>query len=111
MTDLDRRATARGRPKATPGVFALRCMPTRQVWVDAAVNLEAARNGLWFFLGHGLHRDAALQLAWRTHGESAFRYEVLETVEPEHTAPPAPDVLQRKKEEWTVKLKALGIRS
>ncbi|MEO7192628.1 MAG: GIY-YIG nuclease family protein [Vicinamibacterales bacterium] len=95
--------------KAPRGVYALRCMATRQVWVDASANLTAARNGLWFFLQNGLHRDAVLQGAWRAHGEQAFRYEVLETLEDTVSDLAAADLLQGKKNEWAAKVKALPI--
>jgi hypothetical protein len=109
-TTLDRRDKAADHKRKTArGIFALRCLPTRQVWVDAAPNLDAARNGLWFFLENGLHRNSVLQAAWRAHGENAFRYEVLETLEDDVPAPHADDLLSGKKSEWAAKYKALPI--
>ena len=95
--------------KVSRGVFALRCTATRQVWVDTAPNLDAARNGLWFFLQNGLHRDPVLQAAWRAHGEQAFRYEVLETLEDTVPSVLVADLLKDKKSHWTAKYKALPI--
>jgi hypothetical protein len=54
---------------------------TGQVWVDSSPNLDAARNGAWFFLRHRYHHNKALQAEWNTHGEEAFQYEILEQLD------------------------------
>jgi hypothetical protein len=82
------------------GVFAVRCVATGHVWVGASPNLEAARNGAWFTLRAGSHRDAALQAEWREHGEEAFRYEILEELDEDVLPMTVPDLLKQKKHDW-----------
>jgi hypothetical protein len=67
--------------KPRQGVFAVRCAPTGHAWVGASRNLDATRNGIWFVLRIGSHRDAALQADWQAHGEEAFRFDVLEELD------------------------------
>ncbi len=85
------------------GIFAVRCTPTGRAWVGASPNLDAARNGLWFSLRSGSHRDAALQAEWQVHGEAAFRFDVLEELERDMLAMDVADALKRKKREWAAK--------
>jgi hypothetical protein len=82
------------------GIFAVRCEASGRVWVGAAPNLEAAKNGAWFTLRIGSHRDAALQAEWRAHGEDAFRFEVLEELDDDVPAMLLRDVLKEKKASW-----------
>jgi len=88
------------------GVFAVRCSATRHVWVGASPNLEAARNGAWFTLRAGSHRDAALQAEWREHGEASFRYDILEELDDDVLPMAVPDLLKQKKREWALKEQA-----
>ena len=97
--------------KASRGVFAVRCTVTRQVWVEASPNLDGSLNGLLFFLRNGLHRDPVLQAAWRTHGEQAFRWDVLERLDDELSDVVASDLLESRRREWTVKCKGQPIGS
>lgn len=60
------------------GVFAVRCAPTGQTWVEATPDIAGRQNGLWFALKHGSHPNKALQAAWTAQGDPAFRYEELE---------------------------------
>ena len=43
--------------KTALGVFAVRCTATGRVWVDSSRNLDAAKNGTWFGLRNGSHRE------------------------------------------------------
>ena len=110
-TELDRHEPGRDprKRKGARGVFALRCTVTRQVWVEASPNLDGAHNGLMFFLRNGLHRDPVLQAAWRTHGEQAFRWEVLERLDDTLPEEAATELLDTRRREWTVKFKGLPI--
>ena len=110
-TNLDRPDPYKDPRKRKParGIFALRCTATRQVWVEASPNLDASRNGLWFFLRNGLHRNPVLQGAWRTHGEQAFRYEILERLDDTVAEVTATDLLESRRREWATKCKALPI--
>ena len=58
--------------KPTPGVFAVRCIPTNAAWTGLSRNLDTQQNGIWFQLRTGSHVNKALQTAWKKHGEAAF---------------------------------------
>jgi hypothetical protein len=88
------------------GAFAVRCLATNRVWVGASTNLDAARNGTWFLLRYGQHRDRGLQAEWNAHGESAFRYDVLETVDADASPFGIGDLLKEKKRHWAGRLGA-----
>lgn len=90
------------------GIFAVRCASNGQVWVGASRNLDATRNGTWFALRLGSHRDQALQEEWNAQGESAFQYEVLETLSKEVIPQAVSDVLGEKKKQW---IQELGARA
>jgi len=88
------------------GAFAIRCLPTQRVWVGASPNLGAVRNREWFALRQGQHRDKALQAEWTAHGEAAFQFEVLETLETDVLPLAIPDLLKEKKRDWAARLGA-----
>jgi len=88
------------------GAFAIRCLPTGRVWVGASPNLDAARNGAWFALRIGQHRDRALQDAWKAHGEDAFEYEVLDTLDDDVAPMAVSDLLKEKMRHWAARLNA-----
>jgi hypothetical protein len=95
--------------KAPRGMFAVRFADDGPVFVDATPDLDAARNGLLFSLRNGLHRNQELQAEWNTHGESAFRYEVLEKLEDDLAPITWRDLLKEKKRAWVAKLGALAV--
>jgi hypothetical protein len=90
--------------KVPKGIFAIRCRTTGAVWVDSSPNLDAARNGAWFQLRGGLHRDKRLQKEWNECGEEAFQFEVLETLDEDLPAIRVQDILRDKKRKWTTEL-------
>jgi hypothetical protein len=49
MTMNDRRAAkaAYTERKSVAGIYAVRCLPTGQVWVGATPNLDAIQNRIW----------------------------------------------------------------
>jgi hypothetical protein len=67
--------------KPRPGVFAVRCAATGQVWVQATPNLDTCRNGVWFPLKIGSHPNKALQAEWKAHGADAFTLEEVEALD------------------------------
>jgi hypothetical protein len=95
--------------KAPRGVFAVRCTATGQVWVELTLNLDAARNGLWFFLRHGNHHNKSLQAEWNTHGGQAFEYEILETLDEDLSPIGVKDLLHEKKLHWAAQLGARAL--
>ena len=66
--------------KAVPGIFAVRCAPSAEVWVAKAPDLGKRQAGLWFQLRMGGFPGKSLQAAWNAHGEAAFTFDVLEEV-------------------------------
>jgi hypothetical protein len=95
--------------KVSRGVFAVRCTATGQVWIDSSRNLDGAKNGLWFQLREELHRDKSLQTEWNTHGENAFQFEVLETLDDDVIPLGVPDLLKEKKGQWAARLGAKAL--
>ena len=85
MKTADRKAAvaAYKERKATPGIFAVRCLATGDVWIGESRNIDSQQNGIWFALRQGSHMNRELQAAWRTHGPEAFVFEQLERLEPE----------------------------
>jgi hypothetical protein len=95
--------------KAAAGIYAVRCPATSRVWVGASRNLDATRNGLWFSLRAGAHRDTTLQREWTARGESAFTYEPLETLPDDTPALAVTDRLKERKQHWISTLSAEGL--
>jgi hypothetical protein len=103
-------AIAEYKNRKTPrGTFAVRFADDGLVFVDAAPDLDAARNRLLFSLRLGGHDNKALQAEWNAHGESAFRYEVLEKIEDDLAPMAWQDLLKDKKKEWINRLGAQAI--
>jgi hypothetical protein len=91
------------------GVFAIRCTASGRVWVGASRNLDATRNGSWFTLRTGVHIEKSLQQEWNAHGEPAFQYEILETLDADVLPLAAGDLLKEKLSEWAARLSAQPI--
>jgi hypothetical protein len=89
MDRTARRQAVRAYKERPPewGVFAVRCAASGEAWVAGSRHLHTEKNGLWFQLRMGGHPNAALQAAWRTHGEAAFAYVVLERLPTEEVEP------------------------
>jgi hypothetical protein len=83
MDKQSRREALRQYKEQAPavGVFAVRCTATGQVWVGASKNLAQQQNPIWFGLKMGSYINKQLQAAWSEHGEAAFAFEVLETLD------------------------------
>ena len=91
------------------GIYAVRCTASGRAWVGSSRNLDATGNDIWFDLRHGSHRDQPLQHEWNVHGESAFHYEVLETLDEDVIAMAVSDLLSEKKKRWMVQLDARAL--
>jgi hypothetical protein len=91
------------------GIYAVRCAITGRVWVGSSRNLDATRNGIWFSLRSGAHREQALQQEWTAHGESAFRYEVLEKLKEDVATLLVADLLKARKQHWMTELNGAGL--
>ena len=95
--------------KVAAGVYAVRCLPTGAIWAGIARNLDAARNACWFSLRMHGHRVASLQSAWDVHGEGAFTFEVLESLDEDAHPLGVNDQLKALKSSWMKKLSALPL--
>ncbi|OYU16137.1 MAG: hypothetical protein CFE37_01955 [Alphaproteobacteria bacterium PA4] len=65
--------------KPAPGIYAIRA-PDGGVWLGQSPDTTGVQNRHWFTLRHGSHANRALQAAWNTHGEEAFRFEIIEAL-------------------------------
>lgn len=99
---MDKRAARREyKSKRTPkGIFAVRCKATGDVWVGSSTHLDSQVNTIWFQLRGGLHMNQVMQAAWNAHGEAAFTYEVLETLDDDVPALLLKDLLQERLKHW-----------
>ena len=85
--------------KAAPGLFLITCLPTQERWLGHAPDLATIRNRIWFTLRHGSHRQAALQAAWRTHGEDQFAFAEVERLSEDDLAPGYDRVMKARLQE------------
>ena len=92
------------------GAYAVRCTATGGVWVGVSRNLDATKNGCWFCLRGGLHQDKSLQDEWNNQGESAFQYEILESLDNDVNPLNVEDLLKDKKSEWVARLGAQPLK-
>lgn len=112
MDKQSRRAAVRDykERKVSKGIFAVRCPAAGQVWVGASRNLEQQQNGVWFSLRQGGHPNRALQAAWRDHGEAAFSFEVVETIDDEGLGDYGRDnLLKARAAHWRAALSATKV--
>ena len=94
--------------KPTPGIYAIRCTPSGQLWVGRAPDLTTIWTRLTFTLTRGAHPRPTLQQAWTTHGASAFHFDPLEPIEEDH--PGLRDRLLRSRvDHWRDALGALSV--
>jgi hypothetical protein len=91
--------------KAQPGIFAVRCTASGQVWVAKAPDLSKRKTGLWFQLGMGGFPGKSLQAAWKAHGEATFAFEILEEIKDENELM-IPVLLKEREAYWRQELKA-----
>jgi hypothetical protein len=92
--------------KTLLGAYAVRCVATGNVWVGVSRNLDATKNGCWFTLRNGLHREKSLQEEWNAHGEPAFQYEKLDALDEDLHPLEVETELKAKKSEWVARLGA-----
>lgn len=70
--------------RAQAGIYSLSCQPTGSIWVGSAQNLAARQNQITFALKNNGFTNRDLHAALATHGASAIRFAILETLaEPE----------------------------
>jgi hypothetical protein len=94
--------------KAKPGIFAVRCMATGEIWVAKAPDLDKRQAGLWFQLNMGGFPGKSLQEAWNRQGEAAFAFEIVEEIDDENPLI-VPVLLKDREAHWRKELKALAL--
>jgi hypothetical protein len=111
MRGEDRKAAiaAYKEQKVCAGIYAVRCTVSGEAWVGRSANLDTARNRVWFMLRTGSHSHSGLLQAWRTHGEDAFTFEVVETLSEEDAAHFRDKRLKQRLEHWRTALGAEAI--
>jgi hypothetical protein len=96
--------------KVSQGIFAVRCAATGEAWVGRSRNLEQQKNGIWFGLRSGAYVNPALQAAWTARGETAFAFEVLETIDADDLSAYVRDNLLKERDaHWRAALGATKI--
>jgi len=91
--------------KTTPGIFAVRCTASGQVWVGKAPQPEKKHTALWFQLEMGGFPNKEMQAAWNAHGKASFVFEVLEEISDEN-AELVPVLLKDREKHWRKELNA-----
>jgi hypothetical protein len=99
---MDKRAARNAyKSQKTPkGIFAVRCIATGDVWIGSSNHLDSQVNGTWFELRAGLHRNKPMQAVWNAHGEAAFAYEILETLDDDVPPLLLRDLLEERRKHW-----------
>lgn len=111
MKDSARKAaaTAYKEKKVFHGIYAVRCLPTGQIWVGAAPDLDTIRNRVWFTLRLGDNPHRNLQDAWKIHGADSFTFEVIEQIDESDLAYIRQASLKQRLAFWSAKLGAAKI--
>lgn len=94
--------------RARPGIFAVRCTVSSEVWVAKAPDLDKRQAGLWFQLNMGGFPGKSLQEAWNKHGEAAFAFEIVEEIDDEN-ALMVPVLLKDREAHWRKELNAAAL--
>lgn len=110
----DRKALTRQYKETPPAMGVMRVYNSSndKSLVEASRNVTAAINRHRFQLNMGKHPNAALISDWKELGAEAFRFEVLDTLEPPRDTPdydPTKD-LSALEDLWVEKLEAVGER-
>lgn len=108
MSGLDRKAAIAAYKERKPsiGVYAVRCAATGEVWVGSTPNLRTRQNSLWFSLRQGNYPNRSVQAAFSLHGETAFTYEITETLDNESDPNLRQSVLKARAQHWRMRLSA-----
>jgi hypothetical protein len=67
--------------KVRPGVFSVTCTATGEVWLGVSRNLDSQQNSIWFSLRQSSCRNAAMQSAWKAHGDASFAFDIVEVID------------------------------
>lgn len=101
--------TAYKEKKVSAGIYAVRCLPTGQIWVGRAPDLDTIRNRLWFTLRLGDNPHPSLQGAWTKYGVENFIFEVLERIDKSDSAYVRQASMKQRLAYWSASLGAATI--
>lgn len=108
MKNVDRKAAvaAYKEKKVEAGIYSVKCLPTGQVWLGSAPNLDKIQNRIWFSLRNNGYPGRSLQKAWGEHGASDFVFDVIDRIEEEPDNYFRAAELKKRLAEWREKLDA-----
>jgi hypothetical protein len=93
--------------KTPRGIFAIRCQPTGDVWVESAMDLGAAENRTWAALRlSDVQLNPTLAAQFQEHGRDVFTFEILERLDDDVASIALRDLLKEKKSLWLERLEA-----
>ena len=92
--------------KVVPGIYAVRCAASGDVWVGRAPDVSTIGNRVWFTLGQGTHGHRAMQDAWHRHGAATFSIDVVERLDPDDLGLATNRVLKARHAVWVAELGA-----
>lgn len=83
-SSANKRELTRQYKQAPPamGVYAIRNLATRQVYLNASLNMDGAMNRDRFELKQKAHRHKALLKDWLAQGAEGFAFEVVDVLKP-----------------------------
>lgn len=97
--------------KKPSGIFQVKNTVNGKVFIGGSLNLDGVLNGQKFRLFTGSHRNSALQADWKTFGEAAFEFEILEIIkESDDPNFDLKDELTLLEQIWLEKLEPYGDR-
>jgi hypothetical protein len=108
---IDRKAaiaTFRER-KPVPGIYAVRCLSSGQIWLGQAKDMTSVQNRHWFALRMGSHTNRIMQAAWTSHGESSFSLDTVEILAGEDDDVALSSQLRDALKRWRTKLAAAAV--
>ncbi|MFT4037674.1 MAG: GIY-YIG nuclease family protein [Thermomicrobiales bacterium] len=107
MHDTRKAVKAAYKERTSPaGIYVVRCAASSEAWVGQSPTLDTIQNRLWFTMRFGGQGNRAMQQAWREHGETAFRFEVLERLDDEIAPVLRRDALKARLRHWQATLGA-----
>lgn len=92
--------------KSVPGIYAVRCAATGQVWVGQALDIETIETRIRFGLRTNGNVQKSLQAAWNEHGETAFSFEQLELIDGDGPATARDSLMKDRLSHWKAELSA-----
>jgi len=108
---IDRKAAvaAYKERKSVPGIFAVRCAATGQVWIGQTPDLATVSNRIWFTLRQNGSRHRSLQDAWNARAGEGFALEELERLDDEDRGYVLDTHVKERLSHWRLKLGALAM--